>query len=114
MAASFALHCHYIKNRLRNTPKNTVCLMHPNQTPARLCCCCERAAVIPKLDVAGSNPVSRSRINKLRTLEKTCIPLHSVKKPFAGVPSGRSFRPLCAGGDSAAHFPHHIHAMFDL
>src|ERR1035438_4189044 len=27
------LHFHYFKNRLKITPKNTVVLMHPNQTP---------------------------------------------------------------------------------
>ena len=32
------LHLHYFKNRLKRTPKTTVDLMHPNQTPARLCC----------------------------------------------------------------------------
>ena len=31
---------------------------------------------LPKLDVAGSNPVSRSKINNLRTLEK-----HTLHSP---------------------------------
>ena len=31
------LHLHYIKSKLIITPKTTVYLMHPNQTPARLC-----------------------------------------------------------------------------
>ena len=31
------LHLHYIKSKLKRTPKTTVYLMHPNQTPARLC-----------------------------------------------------------------------------
>jgi hypothetical protein len=37
-ASDLALHFHYFKSRLKRTPKTTVCLMHPNQTSARLCC----------------------------------------------------------------------------
>jgi hypothetical protein len=35
---NLTLHLHYIKSSLKRTPKTTVYLMHPNQTPARLCC----------------------------------------------------------------------------
>jgi hypothetical protein len=37
-AWDLTLHLHYIKSSSKTNPKTTVYLMHPNQTPARLCC----------------------------------------------------------------------------
>jgi hypothetical protein len=68
------LHLYSIKNMLFSDPHKQGVFYHRKSTPCNLCSLFSMLCQFPKLDVAGSIPVSRSNLfNKLEALAKIDI-----------------------------------------